>query len=139
METAITRLLHCELPIVQAPMAGGGDTPALVAAVGNAGAFGFLGAAYLAPDAIRAAAHAVRAASARPFGINLFAPQHAQPSGDLHAARQRLAPYYAELGLALPPLPQPGDTSDAQLDAALATDAVAISFTFGIPPAECRT
>jgi len=133
MQTAITRLLDCDLPIVQAPMAGGGDTPALVAAVGNAGAFGFLGAAYLTPDQIRAAADAVRAASARPFGINLFAPQQLPESGDLDAALRRLEPYYAELGLALPPLPQVNDTFDAQLDAALATDAAAISFTFGIP------
>src|SRR5262249_30329889 len=48
---------------------------------------------------------------------------------------QRLAPYYAELGVALPTVPQIADTFDAQLDAALATDAAAISFTFGIPSA----
>lgn len=37
-------------PIIQAPMAGGGDTPELVAAVCEAGALGFIGAAYLTPS-----------------------------------------------------------------------------------------
>ncbi|MET0909347.1 MAG: nitronate monooxygenase, partial [Ilumatobacteraceae bacterium] len=39
-----------ELPIVQAPMAGGPSSPSLVAAVGNAGGLGFLGAGYLSPS-----------------------------------------------------------------------------------------
>jgi nitronate monooxygenase len=37
-------------PIIQAPLAGGGDTPALVAAVCNAGGLAFIGAAYLTPE-----------------------------------------------------------------------------------------
>src|SRR5262249_50226924 len=39
--------LHIRLPIIQAPMAGGPDTPALAAAVCNAGALGSLGCGYL--------------------------------------------------------------------------------------------
>jgi nitronate monooxygenase len=39
-------------PIIQAPLAGGGDTPELVAAVCEAGALGFIGAAYLTPAEI---------------------------------------------------------------------------------------
>ena len=38
--------------IIQAPMAGGGDTPALVSAVCNAEGLGFIGAAYLSPAQI---------------------------------------------------------------------------------------
>ena len=34
-------------PILQAPMAGGGDTPALVAAVSEAGGMGSIGAAVI--------------------------------------------------------------------------------------------
>jgi NAD(P)H-dependent flavin oxidoreductase YrpB (nitropropane dioxygenase family) len=72
MQTGITRLLGCDLPIIQAPMAGGGDTRELVAAVGNAGAFGFVGAAYLDAAQILATARSVRTLTPRPFGINLF-------------------------------------------------------------------
>jgi len=36
--------------IIQAPMAGGGDTPRLVAAVCEAGALGTIGAGYLSPE-----------------------------------------------------------------------------------------
>lgn len=44
--TALTRCLNLAHPIIQAPLAGGGDTPELVAAASNAGALGFIGAAY---------------------------------------------------------------------------------------------
>jgi len=135
MRTAITRLLGCEHGIVQAPMAGGGDTPRLVAAASNAGAFGFIGAAYLPPERIADAAREVRALTSRPFGINLFAPTALTQAFDLEAARARLAPYYAEFGLPVPEYVAAPDRFVAQLDAALDSDAHAISFTFGIPPA----
>src|SRR5262249_49100981 len=61
-------------PIIQAPMAGGGDTPRLVAALSEAGALGSIGAAYLSPQQIAETARAVRGLTSRPFGINLFAP-----------------------------------------------------------------
>jgi nitronate monooxygenase len=135
MQTATTRLLECEHPIIQAPMAGGGDTPELVAAVCNAGGFGFIGAAYLTPAQIAGSSRAVRSLTARRFGINLFAPLPAPSVQDLDAAIARLAPYHAELGLPLPIAPQlPVDDFDAQLAAALESDASAISFTFGLLP-----
>ena len=43
--TDLTKRLGIQHPIVQAPMAGGGDTPRLVAAVCEAGALGSIGAA----------------------------------------------------------------------------------------------
>jgi len=135
MRNALTQMLDCEHPIIQAPMAGGADTPELVAAVGNAGGFGFIGAAYLTPAQIVDSARAVRALSSRRFGINLFAPLPAPSVQDLNAAVARLAPYHAELGLAPPTAPQlPVDNFDAQIAAALESDASAISFTFGLLP-----
>src|SRR5437763_1626065 len=50
--SGLMKSLGLEHPIVQAPMAGGGDTPRLVAAVSEAGALGSLGAAYLPPPQI---------------------------------------------------------------------------------------
>jgi len=136
-ETALTRRLSLSHPIIQAPLAGGGDTPALVAAVCGAGALGFIGAAYSTPAQIIEASRAVRARTARPFGVNLFAPQPlAEAPGDPGPVLERLAPYFAELDLPPPALPSAaGARFDDQLKAALDTGAAVFSFTFGIPPA----
>ncbi len=136
VRTALTDRLGMRHPIIQAPLAGGGDTPALVAAVAEAGAFGFIGAAYLTPAQIVESSHAVTARSRRPFGINLFAP-HEAPATPPEAERalERLRPYYAELGLPEPEAPAPAAGAfDAQLAAALTSGATAFSFTFGILP-----
>src|SRR5262247_1651868 len=101
--TVLTQQLGLDHPIIQAPLAGGGDTPELVAAVCGAGALGFIGAAYLTPPQIRDAAQAVRAQTARPFGINLFAPLTTPLSAqDPEPALERVAPFYAELGVPVP-------------------------------------
>ncbi len=127
-----------EHPIIQAPLAGGGDTPELVAAVSNAGALGFIGAAYSTPEQIAATASAVRQRTSRPFGVNLFAPSNGSAR---HAWRdptptlKRLAPYFAELGLPAPSIPKlTGTPFEDQLFAALKTGASAFSFTFGLLP-----
>jgi nitronate monooxygenase len=129
------KLLH---PIVQAPMAGGSDRPELVAAVCNAGGTGFVGAAYLTPQQIAEAARAVRARTERPFGINLFSPTPSgATAGNARAALDRVAPYFAELGLPPPVMPaSPGVPFADQVAAVLGCDVAAFSFTFGIPPKE---
>ncbi len=68
---SLTSLKH---PIVQAPMAGGPSTPALAAAVRQAGGLGFLGAGYKTVDAVREDIAALRELADGPFGVNLFAP-----------------------------------------------------------------
>ncbi len=135
--TILTRTLKMAHPIIQAPMAGGGDTPELVAAVCNCGALGFIGAAYLTPEQTAASAAAVRARTSRPFGINLFAPQPAGAGcGSARTIMARLAPYFAELGLPAPSLQEPpANGFEEQLSAALESGAAAFSFTFGDLPA----
>jgi nitronate monooxygenase len=71
-----------DIPIVQAPMAGGPSTPALAAAVAGAGGLGFLAAGYKAVDTVRADVDELRELSDRPFGINLFAPPGQAPDPD---------------------------------------------------------
>ena len=68
--TALTRLLNVDIPIIQAPM-GSQASPALVAAVSNAGAFGMLSVGWNSPDEIRQKIRATRALTDRPFGVNL--------------------------------------------------------------------
>lgn len=137
---AFTNDLMCRLrlrhPIIQAPMAGGGDTPELVSAVCNAGGLGFIGAAYLTPRQIAERAQMVRSHTRHPFGINLFAPLPAPAVADGSAALRRLAPWYEELGLPAPErVAAPADLFDAQLAAVLDSGAAYLSFTFGLLPA----
>jgi nitronate monooxygenase len=61
-------------PIAVAPMAGGPSTTDLVIAATRAGALGFLAAGYKTPAAMAAEIAAVRAATAEPFGVNVFVP-----------------------------------------------------------------
>ena len=138
MQTSVTQLLGCKLPIIQAPMAGGGDTPELVAAASNAGAFGFVGAAYLDAEQILATARSIRTLTAHAFGINLFAPTPVGNSANLDAAMLRLAPYHAELGLPAPSVPAaPASGAFAeQVAAAIETGASILSFTFGLLPGD---
>jgi len=145
----LARRLGLAHPIIQAPLAGGGDTPDLVAAVSNSGALGFIGAAYLTPEQIESTAAAVRAKTSRPFGINLFAPVPGSDSPSIpNSMLARLSPYFAELGLPAPasasfPTGQTGshasstgDRTDAQLAAALESGASCFSFTLGLLSAD---
>jgi len=107
--TPLCRQLGIELPIVQAPMAGGWTTPALVAAVSNAGGLGMLAGARISADALRTQVEAVRALTDRPFGVNfLLAPPDPAPH-DVAAVQSALDRGRAKLGLrcgpALPSLP----------------------------------
>jgi len=134
--TAFAHDLSLTHPIIQAPMAGGGDTPELVAAVSNAGGMGSIGAAYLTPESIAQAAQSVRLLSDRPFAINIFAPMPLPERPDPGPALDRVTPFYSELGLDPPAAPEPpADGFDDLLAACLATDASVFSFTFGVPPA----
>ena len=136
MRKVLQERLGFRHPIFSAPMAGGGTTPELVAAVSAAGGLGFLAAAYLQPPQILEAARAVRARTARPFGVNLFAPlPRPEVPADADRILDRLAPYFAELGLPQPELPS-GTAFEfgEQLAACLDCGASVLSFTFGLLP-----
>ncbi len=137
--TRAAELLGVRYPIVQAPMAGGFTTPALVAAVSNAGALGSLGGAMLSPDDLRAAIGEVRSLTEQPFAVNLFAPlpPPAASAEQIAAVQALLAPYRAELGLPEPEPPRPmGSPFEAQLAVVVEERVPVFSFTFGIPPLE---
>ena len=132
---ALRERLGLRHPIIQGPMAGGGSTPALAAAAGRGGGLGFLAGAYLGPAQIREAAAATRALGAESFGVNLFVPRGPVPAVDPAPALARIAPLFAELGLAPPAAPPlPDDPFADQFAAVLESGATAFSFTFGLPP-----
>lgn len=89
--TPLTTLLNITYPIIQAPMAGGFTSPELVANVCNAGGLGSLGAAYMQPEAIRAAIKKIRELTTKPFNVNLFIPE------PHHASEQQIAAMHDKL------------------------------------------
>jgi nitronate monooxygenase len=117
-------------------MGGGATTPALVAAVGEAGGLGCLAAAYTTADQVLEAARAVRGRSDAPFGVNLFAPAPVGSRPSLDAALAHLAPVHESLGIPPPAMPpRVTDDFDALFAACLDSGARVLSFTMGrLPP-----
>ncbi len=134
-----------ELPVVGAPMAGGPSTPALAAAVTNAGGLGFLAAGSKAPDQVAAEVDQTRALTSGPFGVNIFVPDHANQSFasiDKSERAKQVAAYRERLETESPyavALPDPDPSSDDGWDAKLALvarmEVPVVSFTFGLPSA----
>lgn len=119
-----------DVPIVQAPMAGGPSTPELAAAVSDAGGLGFVAAGYKSAEAFAEELSATRALTTRPFGANLFAPP-----GDAADVSAYVEELQAEAG----PLGEPRHDDDgyaAKLDLLVAERPAVVSFTFGAPAGE---
>ena len=121
-------------PIVLAPLAGGPATPALAAAVSEAGGLGFLAAGYRTAAEMRADIRELRERTDNAFGVNVFVP------GEAHVDERALQDYVERLGDEASRygagVGEPRDNDDdweAKL-VALEEEAVAvISFTFGCP------
>src|SRR5690349_6577095 len=127
-------MFGARFPIILAPMAGGTSTPALAAAVSNAGGLGSLGAAYLSPAQIAAEVAEVRRLTDRPFAVNLFTGGSRELDRDAGPMLEMIGSYHRELGLPAPTMhAQPGVPLDEQLEAVLAARAPVFSFTFGMP------
>jgi nitronate monooxygenase len=139
--TRLTELLGIDHPIVQGPFGGGLSSVALAAAVSNAGGLGSFGAHNVRPEDIKALVDDLRAATARPFAVNLWVPQASETGlprsgSDLAPHIERLRPYYDELGVAPPPTPLPATDFAAQVDAVIAARPPVLSLVMGIPPAD---
>lgn len=134
-------------------MAGGPSSPELVAAVSNAGGFGFLAGGYLTPQALveqaRTTASLLR--DDHTFGINLFCPDGLQCAtattdgkAEWQKFRSEISPIANQLDVALPENPTWSDDHfDEKLEAILADNFLQdptaleyVSFTFGYPSAE---
>lgn len=128
-------LLGIQHPIIQAPMAGGPVTPALVAAVSNAGGLGSLPAARMPIERLREQIRLVKELTDRPFAVNLLIPAPVQTDQSLDAAQGVLDEVRRELDL--PPGPRqltpPSFTAMDSLEAALAEGVQVISVGLGSP------
>ena len=76
--------LGIRYPIIQSPMAGV-STPALAAAVSDAGGLGSVAIGHLGPDAARSAIEAVRKVVKGPFNVNVFCHRPARRDADKEA------------------------------------------------------
>ncbi|PRY03008.1 nitronate monooxygenase family protein [Paraburkholderia sp. BL25I1N1] len=126
------------VPVVLAPMAGGATTPALVAAVSNAGGLGFLACAALSPEKIASEVAAIRALTDRPFGVNLFVLEPAAPDeATVRTALEAIDPVRHDLGLPPgAPLARYAPDFRAQLNMLIELRVPLASFTFGLLPAD---
>jgi nitronate monooxygenase len=123
------------VPIVQAPLAGGASTPALTAAVVEAGGFGFVAAGYRTPVQVSEDVAAVRSLTGGAIGVNLFVPGRAAKASAYEDYVASLADEARERGVELGEPRFEDDAWEAKL-ALLEADPVAVvSFTFGCPDA----
>lgn len=136
IKTLLTQRLGIDLPLIQGPM-NGVSTVDLAVAVCEAGGLGSLAAAILSPAAMREQIAQLRSCTARPFAVNLFvlgAPQVDETQ--VLRARERLAPFWRELGVAEELPSQWGQDFPAQFEVLVEAAPPVASFTFGILSAE---
>lgn len=135
--------------IIQGPFGGGLSTPRLTSAVSNLGGLGSYGAHIHEPEEIMNVVSRIRALTSEAFSINLWVsdsdPEAHQidDSTFLRYARS-FAPYFEELGLAMPSRPERFHPLFAeQVEALIEARPPAFSFVFGIPSqdilARCRS
>lgn len=125
------------IPILQAPMVGASSFEMAVA-VSKAGGLGSLGAGAMEPDEIEAQTKAFRAATDRPFGVNLFVlDRTAPPADEVDRAIERLRPWYEDRGLPVPAAPNDfAPDFSRQFEALVRAAPPLASFTFGALSAE---
>ena len=141
-ETELTRRLNIPYPIIQGPMGRGASSSLLVATVSNAGGLGSYGANDLGPADILKVGNEVKKLTDKPFGMNLWISTFDAGGEKLEQETydrvvKLIAPYYEELGIAIPPCPsgKPQNFED-QFAALLEVQPAVFSFVFGIPSPE---
>jgi nitronate monooxygenase len=147
-DTAFTRRVGIQYPIVQGPFGGGLSSARLVAAVSNSGGLGSFGAQGMAPERIAEVIGEIRAVTEAPFAVNLWvSTEDAGASGvgreQYENALQPLATFFEGLHVKPPTFPlRPWPTFDQQIGALLVAKPPVFSFVFGIPSGdvleECR-
>ena len=137
MRHNLLTMLNIRYPIIQAPMAGV-STPALAAAVSEAGGLGSVAVGTSTPQQARAAIAAVRGHTNGPFNVNVFT--HAPATGD--PAREAawlawLRPHFERFGAqppaALKEIYRSFLADEAMFELLLAERPAVVSFHFGLP------
>ena len=133
----LLKRLGMDLPLIQAPMAGT-STPALAAAVCEAGGLGSLGLGAAGVEGARKAIADTRALTSRPFNANFFCHRPAAKDEEKEQAwLARMVPLFARFG-AVPPaalaeIYKSFAVDDAMMAMVLETRPAVVSFHFGLP------
>jgi nitronate monooxygenase len=138
--SSLLGLLKIDLPIIQAPMAGV-STPAMAAAVAEAGGLGSIGVGATDAAHARAMIAEVRERTERSLNVNVFCHRPAVADPAIEGAWiERLRPEFERLGATPPQRLQEIYRSflvDEDMFAMLLTEKPAVvSFHFGVPTAE---
>jgi nitronate monooxygenase len=136
----LLELLGIDLPIIQAPMAGV-STPAMAAAVSNAGALGSLGFGATDADGAQRMLQHFRERSERSLNVNVFCHRPARADAGVEAQwLSFLRPHFEAFSAQPPPrlreIYRSFVADDAMLAALLAQRPRVVSFHFGVPPAQ---
>ena len=141
-KTKASEILGIEYPILQGPFGGNLSSVKLVSTVSNAGGLGGYGAYTLSPQEIIEVDEQIKAATNKPYNINLWvsdtdAVDGTVSDGQFKQAQQLFKPYFDELGIWLPEKPAPFKSRfENQVEAILHQRPPVFSFMFGIPSAE---
>jgi len=140
--TKITEMLGIDYPIMQGPFGGNLSSVELTATVSNAGGLGGYGAYTMSPQEIYEVDKQLKAATNKPYNINLWVSDHDIPQGGLTDEKfakviEQYKPYFDEVGIPLPEKPAPFQSRfENQLDVILDIRPKVFSFMFGVPSAD---
>ena len=139
MSTLLQRI-GVRLPIVQAPMAGT-STPAMAAAVTNAGALGSIGVGAVDAQGARGMIEALKGLTGGPFNVNVFThrPGAADPVRDqawLAALKPVFEAFGAEPPAGLKEIYKSFLADEAMVELLVEARPAVVSFHFGLPSAE---
>ena len=130
-------MLVMEVPIVGAPLAGGPSTPALAAAVSEAGGLGFVAAGYKTAAELAGEIAEVRRLTSQPYGVNLFFPTRLEvDEAAIADYAERIGPEAERAGVALGEPRWSDDDWEAKLNVVARERPSVVSFAFGCPERE---
>ncbi|WP_259070152.1 NAD(P)H-dependent flavin oxidoreductase [Mucilaginibacter sp. X4EP1] len=135
--TKATEILDIQYPIMQGPFGGNLSSVELVATVSNAGGLGGYGAYTLSPQEIVAVDKQIKAATNKPYNVNLWVSDTDAPDGtvsdeEYNRVKNLFKPYFDEAGISLPEKPVPFKSRfENQLQVIFDIKPKVFSFMFG--------
>ncbi|MGV4876450.1 NAD(P)H-dependent flavin oxidoreductase [Acetobacter indonesiensis] len=130
MAASLTDFLPRNFPVIQAPMAGVSDSQVVIAA-SHAGFLGSLGAGMMEPDVMRREIQAIRAATPKPFCVNLFVLDESGDAAPDLGSIPWLTELYEHYNVAFTMPTKFAPSFEAQFTALLEDAPPMASFTFG--------
>src|SRR6266487_333170 len=141
-QTKASEILGIRYPILQGPFGGKLSSVELVSTVSSAGGLGGYGAYTLSPQEIIDVDQQIKAATNKPYNINLWVSDTDAVDGlvsdkEFKQAQKIFKPYFDELGIGLPEKPAPFKSRfENQVEVILHQRPPVFSFIFGIPSAD---